>query len=108
VLPFASPTRQLPAEGHEIVVRLAPGAIAMALDQLPAGPLVVEVVDCVLPVGAPEWDGDELQLEATNETAASATTVNVVRYDAAPLSTTAGPAGRSPRAHDGATTCRGR
>lgn len=104
-MPFASPTRQFPADGHETVVRLAPAAIATAFDQFPAGPLVVDVVACVV-VGAPEWDGDELQLEATSATSASETTVNAVRNDAAPLCTTAGPEGRSLRAPDGATRYR--
>lgn len=107
MLPFASPTRQFPAEGHEIVVRFAPAAIGMALDQFPAGPLVVDVVECAV-VGVPELDGDELQLEAASATRASATTVSAVRNDAAPLCTTAGPAGRSPRAPGGATTYRAR
>jgi hypothetical protein len=79
----------LPADGHEIVVRLAPAAMGMALDQFPAGPLVVDVVGCVVVVGAPELDGDELQPEATSATAASETTVSAVRNDAAPLPTTA-------------------
>ena len=108
MLPLASPTRQLPAVGHEIAVRLAPAAIGMALDQFPAGPLVVDVLECVVVVGEPELEGDELQLEATSATVASATTVSAVRYDEAPLCTTAGPAGRSLREPDGATTCRAR
>jgi len=89
VLPLASPTRQFPAEGHEIVVRLAPAAIGTAFDHFPAGPLVVDVVECVVVVGAPEMDGDELQLAATSATVTSATAVSAVRCDAAPLCTTA-------------------
>ena len=89
MLPLASPTRQLPADGHEIVVRLAPDATGMALDHAPTGPLVVDVFECVVVVGAPELDGDEVQPEATSATAASETTVSAVRNDAAPLPTTA-------------------
>jgi hypothetical protein len=89
VLPFASPTRQFPEDGHEIAVRLAPAATGIALDQCPAGPLVVDVVECVVVVGAPELEGDELQLAATSATVASATAVSAVRYDATPLRTIA-------------------
>lgn len=107
-MPFASPTRQVPADGHEIAVRSAPAATGIALDHCPAGPLVVDVLAGVDVVGAPELDGDELQLDATSATSASTTTVNAVRYDATPLRTTALPVGRSPREPDGVTMCRAR
>ena len=109
MLPFASPTRQLPAEGHEIAVRLAPAAMGMALDQFPAGPLVVDVVECVVVVGAPELDGDELQLRDGERDRSERDDRQCGADDVTPLpTTTAGPAGRSPRGPDGATTCRAR
>ena len=69
MLPLASPVRQLPADGHEMVVRFAPGATGIGLDHETAGPaVVVGACDAVCSWSsspAVEPEGDELHAAAT-------------------------------------------
>ncbi len=95
---------------HETTERLVLAATRIALDHVPAGPVVVVVVArvaVVFVVGALDDPGVWLHPAARNNSTRAASAAQI-GFCVDRLATTAGPGGRSPRGPGGVTMYRGR